>query len=452
MLVSVIVALTLLLPATIRAADPVLTGDAGRPGDARGARLEAPGMSPSDTLQWLLLAAMSGVSSSAVAADDDGDGAPAGVEAALGFDPTRRDTDGDGVADGDEDPDGDRLTVRFELEQSRTDPGNADTDEDGIRDGAEDPDGDGLSNAGEQRYGTDPHRRDTDGDGRSDWYEDADRDGRPNGLEQAARRLPANLTPSLRAAPKDVPVSSAPECHSRRDKSTAGSCAFGPRDGKVVLLIGDSHAVQWFPAIRRVAEARGWRLITMTKAACPIADVRSIRRGKRDTACTTWRGRALAKARRLRPALVIVANIGTTQFVGGKRRSTDARTSRLWRQGLTRSLQRLRRASTTRTVVVLGDNQRWSTRLYACLADHPSNIGTCSPRANDRVTRHWERVTRQAAKAAKVGFEPTRKLACPYDPCPVVVDRFFVTRDGGHLTATYAAQLWRGMARRLPDP
>jgi hypothetical protein len=138
--------------------------------------------------------------------------------------------------------------------------------------------------------------------------------------------------------------------------------------------------------------------------------------------------------------------------VGGKRRSTDARTSRLWQQALTRSLKTLRAASTTRTVVVLGDNQRWSTRLYACLADNPSNVAACSPRADDPVTIHWERVTKRAAAAAKVGFEPTRKLACPYDPCPLVVDRFFVTRDGGHLTATYAAQLWRGMARRLPDP
>ncbi len=405
-----LVALALLLPGPALGADPVANGSAGRSEDARGAPVGAP--TALEALDELLTAA-----SAMAASDQDGDGVPAGVEAAIGLDPTRRDTDRDGVQDGDEDPDGD-----------------------------------GLSDAGEQKYGTDPHRRDSDRDGRSDWREDADKDGRPNGLEQDNRRLPANLTPSLRAAPGDVPVSSAPECHSRQGKSAPGSCAFGPRDGKVVLLIGDSHAVQWFPAIRRVAQERGWRLIAMTKAACPIADVRSIRDGRRDTACWTWRRRALAKAERLKPALVIVANIGTMQFEGGRRRSQDARTSRLWKEGLTRSLTRLRKASTTRTVVVLGDNQRWSTRLYACLADHPSNVGACAPRADDPVTVHWERVTRQAAKAARVRFEPTRKLACPYDPCPLVVDRYFVSRDGGHLTATYAAQLWRGIARRLPDP
>jgi SGNH domain (fused to AT3 domains) len=445
--VVVAVSLALLLaPALVLAADPVAVSDGARSDSVSDTSARAPA-----TLEELLASTMSDLAAVA-ASDADGDGVPTGVEAALGLDPTRQDTDRDGILDGDEDPDGDRLTVLFELDESRTDPGRADSDRDGLRDGVEDPDGDGLSNAGEQKYGTDPYRRDTDRDGRSDWREDADHDGRPNGLEQDSRRLPANLTPSLRAAPADVPVSSAPECHSRKGKSSPGSCSFGPRNGKLVLLIGDSHAVQWFPAIRRVAQDRGWRLVTMTKAACPIADVRSIRDGKRDTACSRWRTRAFAKAKRLKPALVIVANIGTTPFVGGTRRSTDARTSRLWRDGLVRSYRRLRRISTTRTVVVLGDTQRWSRHLYACLADHPGSVGTCAPRDDDPVTIHWERVTRKAAKAAKVDFETTRKLACPYDPCPLVVDRYFVSRDGGHLTATYSAQLWRGMARRLPDP
>jgi hypothetical protein len=442
---SALIALTLVIPLPSAAAEPVAIGDA-RSDDRRVVSADAPA-----TLEAFVSQALADLETAA-AADDDQDGVPAAVELALGLDPERRDSDGDGVRDGDEDPDGDRLSVRFELEESRTDPGRADTDRDGVRDSIEDPDGDGLSNAGEQKYGTDPHRKDTDRDGRSDWREDADRDGRPNGMEQDSRRLPSNMTPSLRAAPADVPVSSAPDCHSRKGKSSPGSCAFGPRDGTVVLLIGDSHAVHWFPAIRKVAEARGWRLITMTKAACPIADVRSIRDGRRDTACSRWRSRAFDKAKRLKPALVIVANIGTMEFVGGKRRSTDSRTSRLWREGLVRSYKRLRSISTTHTVVVLGDTQRWSTRLYECLAAHPGSIGLCSPRANEPTTRHWEKVTRQAANAANVRFEATRKLACPYDPCPIVVDRFFVSRDGGHLTATYAAQLWRGMAKRLPDP
>ncbi len=454
---AALIASLLLPPTTVLAADPVAVGDAGRADDSRSIILDAGGVrdargeDPGGAFEGLLSAAVSGLSSVA-ATDADGDGIPAGVEAALGLDPERRDTDGDGVSDGDEDPDGDRLTSRFELRWSRTDPTHADSDLDGVRDGAEDPDRDGLSNAGEQKFGTDPHRRDTDRDGRSDWREDADRDGTPNGLEQDAPRPPRGLTPSLRRAGLDVPVSSAAECHARRRATHPGSCSFGPRAGKVVLLIGDSHAVQWFPAIRKVAQERGWRLVAMTKSACPIADVMSIRDGKRDTACSTWRKRAFQKAKRLQPALIIVANIRIAQFQGGGWPSRDARTTRLWQKALTRSYRRLRAISTTRTVVVLGDTEKWSSDLEACLRKHARDIRECSPRADGRTTVHWEKVTKKAAKSAKVTFRSTRKLACPYDPCPLVIDGTFLARDGDHLSATYSAQLWRGMEQRLPDP
>jgi hypothetical protein len=64
-------------------------------------------------------------SSTADSSDLDGDNYPDAAEPDLGLDPTNPDTDGDGVADGDE------LTIYG------TDPTNGDTDGDGIADGEE---------------------------------------------------------------------------------------------------------------------------------------------------------------------------------------------------------------------------------------------------------------------------------------------------------------------------
>ena len=90
--------------------------------------------------------------------DTDGDGLSDGLEvnAENPTDPTNPDTDGDGLPDGVEDrtPDG-----RFE--PGETDPNNPDTDGDGLFDGAEDADGDGVRDPGE----TDPTNPDTDDDG-----------------------------------------------------------------------------------------------------------------------------------------------------------------------------------------------------------------------------------------------------------------------------------------------
>ena len=230
------------------------------------------------------------------ATDTDGDGVPDTVERRLGTNPNRRDSDRDGTPDGKEDPDKDRLRTLFELDRSNTDPGDADSDNDGIRDSVEDPDGDKLSNAAEQRYGLNPRRKDTNGDGQSDWREDHDRDGRPNGLEQDNFNLPSNLTPTLGEADEDIPRSGSERCHQRRGLTKPVSCSWGDPDGKLVLIFGDSHAVQWFPAIYKVAKLRGWHLMSMTKSACPLPDITTIRDGAIDTSCVTWRKKALARS------------------------------------------------------------------------------------------------------------------------------------------------------------
>lgn len=141
-------------------------------------------------------------------------------EQAAGTDPTKADTDGDGLSDSAEvnvhgtdplntDSDDDGLSDGVEVNVHGTDPMAADTDDDGLSDSVEiqhglDPrddtdadgdfDGDGLSNAEEISLGTNMNLDDTDGDGLKDGVEvdvhgtdplgaDSDEDGLPDGDE-----------------------------------------------------------------------------------------------------------------------------------------------------------------------------------------------------------------------------------------------------------------------------
>ncbi len=113
--------------------------------------------------------------------DTDGDGLTNAGEALNGTNPRVRDTDGDGLLDGDEDKDDDGV-----LDAGESDPADADTDDGGVNDGDEvadgtnpqnaaddDSDNDGLPNA------VDPNDEnpDIDGDGLLDGTEDANKDG-----------------------------------------------------------------------------------------------------------------------------------------------------------------------------------------------------------------------------------------------------------------------------------
>jgi hypothetical protein len=418
--------------------------------------VSTPTASPAQPLVSTPTASPAGsLASTSKATDTDHDGLPDVVEIKLGLDPTKADTDGDGTQDGNEDTDHDKLTNRFEMSKARTDPGNADSDNDGIRDSIEDPDGDGLSNRGEQRFKTDPHDRDTDNDGRSDWNEDANHDGIPNGMVQDDRPVPRGLIPSLRLAGRDLSWIGTQTCHSRPGETKPVRCTFryGPADKrKVVLLIGDSHAVHWFNALLPIAKRKGWKLITMTKSSCPIADVVNYRKGKVDLDCGVWRQRAFAQVRKIHPDLVIASTLDSylmrSPLTG--RPTTDPA---YWKAGMIRSLRVL--SADAKQVVLLGDVFEWGKSAIACLKAHTNHVSVCERRRHGFESKRGQlkdRIGREAAAAAGVQFRATRAIACTYDPCPLVVERYLVTRDGGHLTTTYAGLLSRALERILPKP
>lgn len=145
-------------------------------------------------LAVVLLAGLAvGPTAAVTPADPDRDGLPSTFETAGSrTSPTRADSDGDGLADGLENPDADGLTNRQEY-IAKTNPRRWDTDADGTKDGSEDPDRDRLPNWFEFRAGTHPLRIDTDRDRVRDGSEDPDRDGLSNRREYLSHTDPRRV-------------------------------------------------------------------------------------------------------------------------------------------------------------------------------------------------------------------------------------------------------------------
>ena len=80
-------------------------------------------------------------------------------------------------------------------------------------------------------------------------------------------------------------------CHLNYHQSVSPRCEFGKLDSnKTVVLYGDSHAVQWFPTLKKLADEKGFKLISLTKSACPSIDVvrESVGAFKMSN-CASWR-------------------------------------------------------------------------------------------------------------------------------------------------------------------
>ena len=263
--------------------------------------------------------------------------------------------------------------------------------------------------------------------------------------------VPADLAPSLADAANDLPVIYSDGCHLDVLTTQLPSCAFGVTNSKIeVVLFGDSHAAQWFPALQRLATQHSWRLEPMTKSACTPASltVYNSQVDRAYTECDQWRQQVFSRIAGEKPTLVVVSTSRAYQLmVGGQPVSASDRQD-LWTKGLNKTMQTL--AASAAHVVLLGDTPRSVGDPPGCLSQHMSNSLVCATPYDQAVDLgQVELETGVASTTGTIFVDPT-SWVCRTDPCPAIYGRFLVYRDQGHLTKTYASGLASQLFAQLP--
>ncbi|GGK89633.1 acyltransferase family protein [Mangrovihabitans endophyticus] len=257
---------------------------------------------------------------------------------------------------------------------------------------------------------------------------------------QDAAALPDNLTPALGGVAEDRTLPQTDGCHLSFTATVPSSdCVYGRADAAAtVVLFGDSHALQWFPAMREIAVRRGWRLVVLTKSSCSPADVTLDvdRLKRRYTECTAWRTGALRRIRQVAPNLVVVASsMAYRGVLAGHPADPDA----VWTDGWRRTMSTLRDAA--HRVAWIVDTPFLTQSPVDCLTAHTDHIGRCAlPRAT--VLRDPPFRSAVAAEARRVGatvVDPIPWLCAAR--CPMVLGNALVYRDGNHLSTHLAGLL-----------
>ncbi len=262
------------------------------------------------------------------------------------------------------------------------------------------------------------------------------------------RALPSGLTPSLGNAVDDVPASYRDGCHSKPGQTRAKVCTYGDTTAGVkVLLFGDSHAAAWLPALNAIGKRQHWRILSLTKSACPLPKITVAVGGDVAPDCATWRTNALAAIKRIHPALVVGNSFDHVYTIPGK---GGAAFQPAWQAGMTKTLTALKVRA--RQVVLLGDSPLWKQKAPACLRQHRDDIRACATKRSVAVFPAKIVSARQSARDAGVAFADSTPLLCLADPCPVVSGKYLLLRDDSHMTATWSRQLASRLRALLPDP
>ena len=256
------------------------------------------------------------------------------------------------------------------------------------------------------------------------------------------------------------------DCHqSFAATPVATDCLFGdPHGDKTIVLVGDSHAQHWFPALSRAASKQGWKLYAWTKSACPMAElsVNNDQVGGAYTACDSWRKGVLAQIKNLTSHggvdLVIVGrssgygrNGGSTTPIldsHGQPMPAD-QAQAAWVNGTAALLHELRGS---KRIALLQDTPWAPSDRTECLSAHMQDSSAC---AFIGVTSNREQLLTTAEQTALQGSSnassvDVTELICPGRICREVTDNGTVVyRDRHHMTASYSTSIYPAVADRV---
>ncbi|MDM7830699.1 acyltransferase family protein [Cellulomonas edaphi] len=267
-------------------------------------------------------------------------------------------------------------------------------------------------------------------------------------VDRAAPRS-GTLEAQLWTIADDIPDTYGDGCQPTSSDARPLSCTYGDADSStVVALVGDSHAAQWEPALRLLAERDGWQLRTYVKSACLYADVdvADNSTGRPDAACSRWVDAVTQRLVADPPDLVVTSQTGAYRVAGRVQDDRDASLPAL-AAGLSSTWDTLSTADTT--VAVLVDNPLFEFDVPDCVARHLDDLAVCSVDTGTALARSGQPIQAAALdhSAAAVPIDLTDVL-CD-DTCPAATSTTVHMRDAGHLATTYVRSLAPELQARL---
>lgn len=212
------------------------------------------------------------------------------------------------------------------------------------------------------------------------------------------------------------------DCHVNYGETKSGFCTYGDKNSsETIVLYGDSHAAQWFPTLEKLAKQRGFKLISLTKSACPAVDANRPDQGAfKQVHCTKWRQNSIERIAKIKPMAVITSSF--QYFTPANERVSRAT---WWRDGQRKLLSDL--TGSTDHLIYISDTPRPLRDIPNCLASRNSRV--CDSTQKTRVSIIF-------------GFEvvnPTPWLCSSF--CPAIIDGTVAYRDASHISVEMALKL-----------
>jgi peptidoglycan/LPS O-acetylase OafA/YrhL len=221
-------------------------------------------------------------------------------------------------------------------------------------------------------------------------------------------------------------------CHANYAQTKSGKCEYGKLDSdKTMVLYGDSHAAQWFPALIEIANRSGYKLISLTKSACPsVETVRRDQGGFKMSRCVQWRENTIKRIQDIEPDVLIMSSF---QYFAQPPQFNDR--TQWWNEGQRKLLNQVKNSSPH--LIYITDTPHPTRDIPACLSNY--SITECNTS---------ERSKNLSIPGFKV-IDPNPWLCS--NVCPAVKDGVVAYRDASHISVDISIALIPRLTQALRD-
>lgn len=221
-------------------------------------------------------------------------------------------------------------------------------------------------------------------------------------------------------------------CHANYAQTKSNKCEYGDlTSSKVMVLYGDSHAAQWFPALVEIANRSGYKLISLTKSACPSVDtVRLDQGGFKMSRCKAWRSNSITRIQQIKPDVLIMSSF---QYFSQPPSVKDR--TKWWNDGQRKLLTEVKNSSPK--LIYITDTPHPLRDIPACLANYSISKCNTSSRSENLSISGFQVIDPNSWLCART--------------CPAVKDGVVTYRDASHISVDIAIALIPRLTQALRD-
>ncbi|WP_460715194.1 acyltransferase family protein [Nocardioides dilutus] len=262
--------------------------------------------------------------------------------------------------------------------------------------------------------------------------------------------IPADLKPPVLDVYDDRP--DVGECEYFEINQDRPLCPRGdPNGDKTLVLIGDSHARQWIPALDELGRRHGYTAYFLVREGCPSSDVTPWLNNDTGPAvlCEAFQDWAVEQVEEMQPEVVVLgsqANPNGFEGADGEHVTDLDTLVGMYGAGMTSEVERL--APHAGRVILIGDPPDLTFQPGDCLSERDATLLGCMSEGNATGIRFADSL-RDGALAAGAEYVTTTQWFCAYGKCPSVIGDYIARRDRAHVSVSYAEYLTEELGEQL---